>query len=136
MRRVFIGTMKPIRGSTCITHLWFHLYYQSAEFNRLSTKSCIISNKIGCPSLYSSVELWSLSAQNWLRASNGWYILSRSQVLDRIVNVKETVYRIFIESTRRFFLQSQIQIKIQMGWKVIPLSLLQLSIICILKKSQ
>jgi hypothetical protein len=76
-------------------------------------------------------ELLRLGAQYWLGAPNSWDTTSPPQVLDR--SVGEPIHLIFIESTKRSYLHPQIQIEIWMGRKIVPISLPQPAIICLLK---
>jgi len=76
-------------------------------------------------------ELLRLGARYWLRAPNGWDTTGRPQVLDR--SVGEPIHSIFIGSTRRSNLHPQIQIKIRMGRRIVPISLPQPAIIGLLK---
>jgi hypothetical protein len=48
-------------------------------------------------------------------------------------NVGKSVHLIFIDSTRRSYLHPQIQIETQVGRRIIPVSLPQSAIVCLLK---
>ena len=76
-------------------------------------------------------ELLRLGARYRLGAPNSWDTTSRPQVLGR--NVGETVHLISIRSTRRSCLHPQIWIEIWVGRKIIPVSLPQPAIKCLLK---
>jgi hypothetical protein len=81
--------------------------------------------------LFQGHELLRLDARYWWRAPNGWDTTGRPQVFDH--SVGEPVNLILIGSTRRSYLHSQIQIKIRMGRRIVPMSLPQPAIIGLLK---
>jgi len=76
-------------------------------------------------------KLRKLSAQDRLRAPNGWNTIGRPQVLGR--SVREPVQSIFIGSTGRCCLQLQIQSDIWVGQMIVHISLLHPTAICLLK---
>ena len=67
-----------------------------------------------------------------MRASNGQSTIGHPQVLSR--NVREFVHLISIGFTEWSYLHPQIQVEIWMGQRIIIVSLLQLDVICILKR--
>jgi hypothetical protein len=69
-------------------------------------------------------QLLRLGAQYWLGAPNGWDTTGRPQVIGRR-----------IRPTRRSYLHPQIRIEIQMGRRIVPISLPQPAIIGLLKKN-
>jgi hypothetical protein len=73
-----------------------------------------------------------MSARDRLRASNGQNTTGCPQVLDR--SVTESIHLIFIGPTRRSCLQPQIRIEIQMGRRIVPISLLKVTVICIIER--
>jgi hypothetical protein len=81
--------------------------------------------------LFQGHDLLRLGARYWLGAPNGWDTMGYLQVIG--ISVGEPVHSIFIESTRRSNLHPQIRIKIQMDWRIVPISLPQLAIISLLK---
>jgi hypothetical protein len=81
--------------------------------------------------LLQSHELLRLGARYRLRDPNGWDTAGHPQVLSR--SVGELVHPIFIGSTGRSYLHPQIQIKIWMGLRIVPISLPQSAIIGLLK---
>jgi len=112
------------------THLWFHVHDHLAELFVIRWKLLILLGEISRV-LFQGHDLLRLGAQYWLGAPNGWDTTSCLQVLGR--SVGEFVHLIFIGSTRRSCLHPQIQIKIQVGRRIVPISLPQLAIICLLK---
>jgi hypothetical protein len=67
----------------------------------------------------------------WLRALNGWDTTGRPQVIGR--SVGESVHPIFIKSTKQSCLHPQIRIEIWVGRRIVPVSLPQPAIICLMK---
>jgi hypothetical protein len=76
-------------------------------------------------------KLLRLDARYWLWAPNDWDTTGSLQVLGR--SVEEPVHPIFIGSTRWSYLYPQIRIEIRMDRRIVPISLPQLAIICLLK---
>jgi hypothetical protein len=72
-----------------------------------------------------------IGGRYWMGAPNDWDTTGRPQVLGR--SVGEPIHSIFIGSTGRSNLHPQIQIKIRMGRRIVPISLPQPAIISLLK---
>jgi hypothetical protein len=122
-RLVVLGTVRPKRGCTCIiTHPWSNLHDHLTELIIIHWESFIL--------LFQGHELLRLGARYWWKAPNGWDTTGWPQVFGR--SVREPVDPIIIGSTRRSYLHLQIQIKIQMGRRIIPISLPQPAIIDLL----
>jgi hypothetical protein len=69
-----------------------------------------------------------------LGAPNGWDTTGRLQIIG--CSVGESVHLISIGSTKRFCLHPQIRIEIRVGRRIVPISLPQLAIICLLKNKK
>ena len=122
-RLVVLGTVRPKRGCTCIiTHPWSNLHDHLTELIIIHWESFIL--------LFQGHELLRLGARYWWKAPNGWDTTGWPQVFGR--SVREPVDPIIIGSTRRSYFHLQIQIKIQMGRRIIPISLPQPAIIDLL----
>jgi hypothetical protein len=120
---VVLGTVRPKRGCTCIiTHPGSNVHDHLMELFIIHRESFIL--------LFQGHELLRLCARYWWRASNGWDTTGRPQVFGR--SVGEPIDPIFIGSTRWSYLHPQIRIKIQMGRKIVPISLPQPAIIGLL----
>jgi hypothetical protein len=123
-RLVVSGIVRPKSGCTCIiTHLWSNVHDHLTELIIIRRESFIL--------LFQGHELLRLSAQCWWTAPNGWDTTGHPQVFGR--SVGEPVDPIFFRSTRRSYLHPQIRIEIQMGRRIIPISLPQPAIIGLLK---
>jgi len=129
-RLVVLGTKQPKRKRTCIIHLWCNFHVHLTELFIIHQELLVFFSEMSCVLLLSH-DLLRLGAQYWLRAPNSWDIMGRSQVLG--CSVGEPVHPIFIGSTRRFYLHPQIRIEIQMGRRIVHISLPQLAIIGLLK---
>ena len=117
------GTVWLRRGCTyIIIHPWSHLHDHLTELIIICRESFIL--------LFQGHELLRLGAQYWWRAPNGWDITGRPQVFGRIVG--ESVDPIFIGSTKWSNLHPQIQIKIRIGRRIVPISFPQPAIIGLL----
>jgi hypothetical protein len=122
-RLVVLGTKQPKRWRTWITHLWSNVHDHLTELFIIRRESLVL--------LFQGHELLRLGARYWWGAPNGWDTTGRPQVLGH--SIGEPVHPIFIESTRRSYLHSQIRIEIQMGRRMVPISLPQPTIIGLLK---
>ena len=118
------GIVRPKRGCTfIITHPWSNVHYHLTELFIIHRELFIL--------LFQCHELLRLDARYWWRALNGWDTMGRPQVFGRSVVVP--VDPIFIGSTKWSYLHPQIQIKIQMGRRIVPISLPQSAITGVLK---
>jgi hypothetical protein len=129
-RLVVVGTKRKKRRRTCIIHLWCNFHEHLAELFIIHRELLVFFGEMSCVLLLGH-DLLRLGARYWLRAPNSWDIMGRSQVLGH--SVGEPVHPIFIRSTRRSYLHPQIRIEIQMGWRIVPISLPQSAIIGLLK---
>jgi len=125
MRRPVVPRTKrqKRRRSCIITHLRSNVHDHLAELFKICRESLIL--------LFQGHKLLRLGARYWLGAPIGWDTMSCPQVLGR--SVGEPVHLIFIGSTRRSYLYPQIRIEIQMGRRIVPISLPQPAIIGLLK---
>jgi len=122
-RLVVPGTVRPKRSCACIiTHPWFNLHDHLTELIIIHRELFIL--------FFQGHELLRLGARYWWRAPNGWDTTGRPQVFSR--RVGELVDPIFVRSTRWSHLHPQIRIEIQMGRRIIPISLPQPAIIGLL----
>ena len=129
-RLVVAGTKWPKRRRTCIILLWCNFHEHLAELFIIHRELLVFFGEMSCVLLLGH-DLLRLGARYWLRAPNSWDIMGRSQVLGR--SVGEPVHLIFIRSTKRSYLHPQIRIEIQMGRRIVPISLPQPAIIGLLK---
>jgi len=129
-RLVVPGTKRQKKRRTCIIHLWCNFHKHLAELFIIHRELLVFFGEMSCVLLLGH-NLLRLGTRYWLRAPNSWDIMVRSQVLGR--NVGEPVHPIFIGSTRRSYLHPQIRIEIQMGRRIVPISLSQPTIIGLLK---
>jgi len=76
-------------------------------------------------------KLLRMSVWYWFRVLSGWDTAGRPQVVSCSVGV--SVRPISIRSTRRSCLHPQIRIETRVGRRIVPISLSQPAIICLLK---
>jgi hypothetical protein len=106
-----------------ITHLWSNAHDHLVEVLIIHWELSVL--------LLQGHELLRLGVWYRLGAPDGWDTTSRPQVLGR--SVVEPVHLIFIGSTERSYLHPQFRIEIRMGWRIVPISLPQPTIIGLLK---
>jgi hypothetical protein len=109
------GTKRPKRWRTWITHLWSNVHNPSRVTHIVVSRPW--TPQTGCLILMGSFQR--------LRHDGPPQVLGHS--------IGELVHPIFIGSTRRSYLHPQIRIEIRMGRKIVPISLLQPTIIGLLK---
>jgi hypothetical protein len=119
------------KKDTCTTHTWSHIYDHSAELFIIRSRELLILFSEINHMLLQGHELLRLGTRYRLRAPNGWDTTGDPLVLD--CSVGESIHPISIGSTRRSCLHQQIQIKIQVGRRIVPLSLSQPAILCLLE---
>ena len=129
-RLVIPGAIRPKRRRTHTTHLWSYVYDHLTALFIIRRELLIFFGETSCV-LLQGHKLLRLGARYWLGALNGWDTTGRLQVLGHCVN--DFVHPISIGYTRRSCLHPQIWIEIQMGRMIIPISLPQPVIKCLLK---
>jgi len=114
-------------GYICSTHLWSHVYDHLAQLFIIRRELLIFFGEMS-RMLLQGHELLRLGTRYRLQVPNGWDTTGHPLVLDRSVGDL-----ISIESTRRSCLRPQIRIKIPVGRRIVPVSLSQPTILCLLK---
>jgi hypothetical protein len=123
-------TIQPKGENTSTTHLWSHVHDYLTELFIICRESLILFGEMG-HILLQNCELLRLGARYRLRAPNGWDTMDCPQVLGH--SVEESIHLISIGSTKRSCLHSQIHIEIQVGRRIVPVSLPQPVVICLIE---
>ena len=118
------------RRTRTTTHLWSHVHDHLTKLLIIRRKSLRFFGEMG-RMLLQDRELLRLGAQYQLWAPNGWDTTSRPQVLSH--SVGESVHPISIWSTRWSCLHPWIRIEVRVGRWIVPVSLPQLAVICLLE---
>jgi len=129
-RLVVPKTIQLKKRCTCISTLWCHVHDHLVKLFIIHRELLVFLGEMSRVMLQGH-ELLRLGARYWLEVPNGWDTTGCLQVLGH--SVGEAVHPIFIGSIRRSYLHPQIRIKIQMGQKIVPISLPQAAIIGLLK---
>jgi hypothetical protein len=128
---VVLGTIQPKRGRTCTTHLWSYVHDHLTKLFIIRWESLIFFSEMSRRVLLQGHELLRLGAWYRLETPNIWDTMGCPQVLD--CSFGESVHPISIGPIRQSCLHPQIRIEIQVGQRIVLISLPQPAIICLLK---